>query len=158
MAKKRMSRSQEYVRNSINRPSESKELREERKKCRDDQLRRKSTYEIEEQNTSTRRKAKNIRRRILSFVILGIILMAVGFQGIKIHSLIQEKEALLEVQQDLIKERAQCKEELSNVNSVEYIEQQAREQLKLIMPGEILYIFPKIEEDTEEGNTEGEAN
>lgn len=149
MAKKRMSRSQEYVRNSINRPSETRELREERKKCRDDELRRKNTCEIEEPTTSTRRKAKNIRRRILSFIILGIILIAVGFQGIKIYSLIQEKEALLEAQHALIKERVKCEEELSNVNSVEYIEQQAREQLKLIMPGEILYIFPKIEEDTE---------
>ena len=150
MVKKRMSRSQEYVRDSINSPLEARELREERKKCREDELRRKNTYEIEEPNKSTRRKAKNIRRRIVSFIILGIILIAVGFQGIKIHSLIQEKEAMEQAHHDLIKEKAKYEEELSNVNSAEYIEQQAREQLKLIMPGEILYIFPKIEEDTED--------
>jgi cell division protein FtsB len=144
-----MSRSQEYIRDSVSRPSEAKEIREERKKWREDEIKRKNSCEVEEPIPSTRRKAKNSRRRIISLIILVIVFIAICFQGIKIYSLIQERESLRQIQQDLIKERARFEEELTNVNSSEYVEQQAREQLKLIMPGETLYIFPKIQEETE---------
>lgn len=144
MARKRMSRSQEYIRDSISRPSEAQEVREERKKWREDEMLRKTSCQVEEPAPSSRRKAKTTRRRIISLVILLIILVAAGIQGAKIYSLIQEKEALIQVQHELIKERTKFLELLTNVNSTEYVEQQAREQLKLIMPGETLYVFPKI--------------
>jgi cell division protein FtsB len=79
-----------------------------------------------------------------------MILVAAGIQGAKIYSLIQEKETLIQVQHELIKERSKFLELLTNVNSTEYVEQQAREQLKLIMPGETLYIFPKIMENRDD--------
>lgn len=143
-----MSRSQEYVRDSIKKPSETQMIREERKRIREEELQRKNTCEADVVTTSTRRKAKNTRRRILYLLIIAVILAAISIQGVKIYSLAKEKEALKEVQYNLIKEKARLEEELTNVNSAEYVEQQAREQLKLIMPGEILYIFPKIQEDT----------
>ncbi|MDX9888710.1 MAG: septum formation initiator family protein [Anaerovoracaceae bacterium] len=150
MARKRMSRSQEYIRDSISRPSEAQEVREERKKWREDEILRKNSCGVEEPALSNRRKAKTTRRRIISLVILLMILVAAGIQGAKIYSLIQEKEALIQVQHELIKERTKFLELLTNVNSTEYVEQQAREQLKLIMPGETLYIFPKIREDLDD--------
>jgi cell division protein FtsB len=150
MARKRMSRSQEYIRDSISRPSEAQEVREERKKWREDEMLRKSSCQVEELAPSSRRKAKTTRRRIISLVILIMILVAAGIQGAKIYSLIQEKETLIQVQHELIKERSKFLELLTNVNSTEYVEQQAREQLKLIMPGETLYIFPKIMENRDD--------
>lgn len=148
MARKRMSRSQEYVRDSVKRPSEAKKVREDRKRLREEEISRKSSCEIEPPAPSTRRKSKNTRRRVLYLAIIMIILVVVSIQGIKINSLVQEKESLKQIQLDLIKEKAKFEEELTNVNSTEYVEQQAREQLKLIMPGETLYIFPKIQEET----------
>ena len=153
MARKRMSRSQEYVRDSVSHPSQAKEIREERKKWREDEILRKNTCEAEAPTPSTRRKAKTTRRRIISLIILVIILVVASIQGIRIYSFIQERESLIQIQHALIKERAKFQEELTNVNSTEYVEQQAREQLKLIMPGETLYIFPKIQE-----NTDGDEN
>jgi len=42
----------------------------------------------------------------------------------------------------LIETRDKLIRELENVNNPEYIEQQARSQLRLVMPGEVLYILP----------------
>jgi cell division protein DivIC len=38
-------------------------------------------------------------------------------------------------------EKEKLKEQLANVNNPEVIEEEARKQLKLIMPGETLYIL-----------------
>lgn len=149
MARKRRSRSQEYIRDSIKSPSDAEEIRQQRKQLREEEILRKSACENEAPTPSTRRKAKNTRRRVLALVILGIVMVAVAIQGVKIYSLVQERDALKQSQIELIKEKAKFQEELTNVNSTEYVEQQAREQLKLIMPGETLYIFPKIQEDDE---------
>jgi cell division protein DivIC len=149
MARKRMSRSQEYVRDSINRPAETNEVREDRKKQREHELKRKTSCDVEAPIPSQRRKAKTTRRRFIYLAIIGIIIVAVGIQAVNLHSLVQEREGLRRIQQELIKDKAKYEEELTNVNSTEYVEQKAREQLKLIMPGEILYIFPKVQEDTE---------
>lgn len=48
-------------------------------------------------------------------------------------------------------ERLKLEDELKNVRDPKYIEQQARTQLRMIFPGEILYILP---EKTKENNEE----
>ena len=42
----------------------------------------------------------------------------------------------------LSEKRDDLKKELKNVNSREYIEKRAREQLRLVNPGEIIFTFP----------------
>jgi cell division protein FtsB len=74
--------------------------------------------------------------------------LALGIQVYHIYSLAKEREELTLNRYALEKERDRLEEELNNVNSTEYVEQQAREQLKLIMPGETLYIFPKKEDNS----------
>ena len=54
-----------------------------------------------------------------------------------------EQEMLIETRDKLIRE-------LENVNNPEYIEQQARSQLRLVMPGEVLYILPPDNAQEEE--------
>ncbi len=46
----------------------------------------------------------------------------------------------------MIKERERLSRELLKVEDPQYIEEQARTQLKMVRPGEILYIFPVDEE------------
>jgi cell division protein FtsB len=46
----------------------------------------------------------------------------------------------------LQKEKQELEEELSHVYSKEYIEQQARAELRMIFPGEILYVLKDGEE------------
>ena len=51
------------------------------------------------------------------------------------------------------------KEELKNVNDLDYIEEQARIQLRMIKPGEILYITDDdLKENKQEGNGDGQQS
>ena len=59
-------------------------------------------------------------------------------------------------QKELNDEKAALQEELKNVNDLDYIEEQARNQLKLIKPGEILYILENEGEDISDDNQEQE--
>jgi cell division protein FtsB len=146
MANKRLSRSQEYVKKSVSHPSKAQAEREERKQKRELELAKRRYCESPEPAPSIRRKAKNVRRRIMYLLILAALLLALSIQAFHIYSLVKEREELALNRYALEKEKARLEEELKNVNSTEYVEQQAREQLKLIMPGETLYIFPKKEE------------
>ena len=53
-----------------------------------------------------------------------------------------ENRRLKHKQKELIEQRKELKIELRNVNSKEYIEEQARKQLRLVAPDEILFVFP----------------
>ena len=47
----------------------------------------------------------------------------------------------------LLQEKIKLEEELNHVMDPKYIEQQARTQLRMIYPGEILYVLPDKPED-----------
>jgi len=53
--------------------------------------------------------------------------------------------------QQLLAQKIKLEDELKNVRDPKYIEQQARTQLRMIFPGEILYVLP---EKTKENNEE----
>ena len=65
-----------------------------------------------------------------------------------------------EQQEALEKEKAQMEKELSEINDPENLENQARDQLRLIKEGEYLYIFPeeitKAGKDAEKNASEEE--
>lgn len=52
----------------------------------------------------------------------------------------------------LVMEKVRLEEELKNVSDPKYIEQQARTQLRMIFPGEVLYILPDKQEEQNENN------
>ncbi|MBR3785829.1 MAG: septum formation initiator family protein [Firmicutes bacterium] len=74
-----------------------------------------------------------------------VLLMSVG----TIFSLRAEQKALKEKNSALLLEKESLQDELENVSDKEYIEEQARIQLKLIKPGEILYILEEDKKDEE---------
>ena len=61
----------------------------------------------------------------------------------KIVSLLYEKSKLEDEHDRLAALKERLEQELESVNSPEYIEQQARSHLRLVKPGEILYILPE---------------
>jgi len=87
--------------------------------------------------------------RILIVLISVAIIISIGFSIKTIVTLHLEKNILDEENQKLRDERDQLILELENANTAEFIEEQARLQLKLIKPDEILFILPedKDEED-----------
>ena len=63
-------------------------------------------------------------------------------------ALTQERARVQAQLDELEKRRSELENELLMVNSDEYVEQQARSQLHMIKPGEVLYIVPSSTEYT----------
>ena len=157
MPRKRLSRSQEYVKNSMKKPAEAAAVKARQKKRQEDLAKRKAKIKSPPK-VSGRQKSKLLRRKTVYILIILMIIAAVAVQAVHIISLNKEKKNLEIAQQELLKEQARLEEELNNVNSQEYVEQQARQQLKLIMPGETLYVFPDITgSGVDNGNDESES-
>ncbi len=90
--------------------------------------------------------AKRRVRQLIILVVIGAFLLAVGYSVHTIWRLKAEQKALLATQQELEQRKADLEQELENVEDLDYIEQQARERLHMVLPGEILYILPDSEE------------
>lgn len=123
------------------REKEEKAARKERKRARKEEAARQMASETEQKHH--RRISRQKRRRGL--LIAGIIIilsLVVGYSAYQIISLKIEQKELKARQVQLKKEKKELQKEMTVVNDPEYIEQQARRQLKLIMPGETLYILP----------------
>lgn len=92
--------------------------------------------------------AKKHRMIILGGVI--ILLVAIAFvarSAVLVLDLEAEKREAQEKLDAVTKNRDQLQEELESVYSSEYVEQQARSELRMIYPGETLFI---LDTDTEE--------
>lgn len=86
--------------------------------------------------------------KITKVIILILLIWAIAFAALQVYNMYRinadYKKVLIE-NTKLKKERESLKEELKHVNEPEYIEQQAREQLKMVKPGEVMYILPQNE-------------
>lgn len=103
-------------------------------------------------NTTDRRakRRRTVRRNRL--IIIAIILLVVGMYARNIVKLEYENRKLKEENKALTEQRDKLKIELKNVNSKEYIEDRARQQLRLVNPDEILFVFPGEDEDGDKSN------
>ena len=149
MKKRNRGRSRKFYKET--RVVDISEAREERRRSRTEtQSKKEKTANTE--NPKKKRKKKRLWRRTLIYMgIICIIFLLAGLSVYKIVDLKLEENRLEGQKQELIKEQKKLKEELKNVNDPEYIEQQARKQLKLIMPGETLYVLPDEKDPENEG-------
>lgn len=109
-----------------------------------------------QQRVAARRKAaaaKRVRKRVLSVLaFVAVFFLLVTMFGRDIVRLKAENRDLKKQQIALEKQRDELKEELKNVDDQEYIREQARKQLKLLNPGEILFTFEDDEADKSGGS------
>lgn len=96
-----------------------------------------------------RRKVTRQRRLVLAVIIVAVVgfLALVGSNVVNLFNLRSvkaEKEAELA---QLEQEKDGLSQELEQVNSDEYVEQQARSELHMIRPGETLYVFEDNKEE-----------
>ena len=92
-----------------------------------------------------RARAQSRRRRLILTGAILLIAVAIGCTVLRIMSLQAEKNGLLLHQQELLEQKARLEGEIANVSTDEYVEQQARTHLRMIKPGEVLYILPEIQ-------------
>lgn len=136
-------RSQEFKKNSdiidIEEARAARKARRE-KYLKDEEAREK---EKEKRRPSVRLRKKQRRTRILLAVLVFLVCVMLAFSVSRIIKVKHEKNVALEEQQQLKDEKKELKKELRNANDKETIERRAREQLRLLMPGEKLLILPE---------------
>ena len=107
------------------------------------------------------KKKKRIRinrGRMALTVIVVLLIAGLGMSVKNIFDLRAEQKALTEQNKALAVEKNSLEEELENINDYDYIEEQARIQLKLIKPGEILYILDDDTSEEEDSEKEDEKD
>ena len=90
--------------------------------------------------TYKKKRRINPGRLILTVIIVVLIFFA-AISVKNIISLHIEKNDLEKENARLEDEKNQLQNELENADDPEYIEEQARQQLRMVMPGEVLYII-----------------
>ena len=108
------------------------------------------------QRIEKRRRASNnrkIRRKLITLFAAFVVFVLLGsMYGRDIIRLKAENRALKKQQIALEMQREELQEELKNANNQEYIREQAKKQLRLLNPGEILFTFdeeaePEVEDE-----------
>ena len=90
------------------------------------------------------------RRKVLTlFAVIIIFALLATMCGKDIVRLKAENRALRKQQVALEKQRDELQEELKKTNNQEYIREQAKKQLRLLNPGEILFTFEDEEAQEE---------
>ena len=125
------------------------EARQKRRSKREEVAATRKTKNIKEKKQITERRAvRKVKLRLFFSVAFLVITLVVAFYAFNIINLKIIEAKTLEEQKSLLEEKERLEAELSQVNSPEYIEQQARTELKMIKPGEILYILPTEDQKT----------
>lgn len=144
MLKKKRRRSRSFKDNS--QVIDLDEARQLRKQKREEAAKKKYKVRKTKSVVTERQAGKKARRRMVYFVIFLAIVGIIAASAINIINLKITEAKTLKEQQALQDQKTRLEKVYSQVNSPEYVEQQARQQLKMIKPGEILYIMKEQEQ------------
>ena len=129
----------------LERESQTEEQRERRA------VRRKTLEEKTKVKDDPAKIQRTKRRRRTMLVLFLALVVAFAFTARSVQRMVSltRERAMVQAQlEELEKRRSELENELLMVNSDEYVEQQARSQLHMIKPGEVLYIVPNSSEYT----------
>ena len=138
---KSRSRSRDFHRN--NEVIDFNQAREKRRRARAEKAER--VYQARKEAPSQRKSAKKRRRLLIYAAVVVFVVAAISVSAVEIISLEKEKAQLATEQAELKKELEAAKDELANTDDPDYIEQQVREKLNMVYPGEIIYVSPDEE-------------
>lgn len=92
-------------------------------------------------------RGRKRRRKFLSILIMiALFALLATMCGKDIIKLQSENIALKQEQKELEAQRDKLRNEVNNSSNKEYLQDQARKQLKLLNPGELLFTFEDEEE------------
>lgn len=153
---KRKRRSREFK--NSDKVIDIEQARAERKDRRKKVLEKKQGKKHAVQEVSERKSSQKNRRRLVYGGVILCIAVIIGVSIFNVYSLKQEYSDIIKENQALQQEKEDLQEELGNVNNPEYVEEQAREQLKMVKPGEVMYILPQSDDEKTVVSTEGSMN
>ena len=87
------------------------------------------------------RRSRN-RRRLGVVIVVVAVIAAMAFGVLSVITLKKEQRDMRQQAEELEAEKAQLEKDLSQINDPANLEEQARDQLRLIKEGEFLYVFP----------------
>lgn len=154
MAKKRRS-SQFKDSSQVIDIDEARRKRQEKRK----KQQREAREQEEGRNRSVRASIKAGRRRkkALYAVIILFIIAAIGMSAMNIVKLKAEQREVKEQQQQLLEEKKQLQDQLKQADDPVYVQDAAREVLRMVNPGETIYVMdiPAQPADDKEEKTDG---
>lgn len=105
----------------------------------------KTVEEFKAERKKKKHKITNMKRFVTSVIIL-ILIASIGVSAINIIELTMQKNKLQKQNAELVKLKEDLTAEMEYINSAEYIEQQARKELRMIKENELLFIVSDEEE------------
>ena len=104
----------------------------------------------------TRVKAGRRKKHITYAVIIFAIIAAIGLSAINIISLKAEYKEAEQQHQQLLEQKAEMEQQLKDSKKDKYIEDEARQQLRMVKPGETVFIVPN-QQNTEPSKADKES-
>ncbi|MDO5491955.1 MAG: septum formation initiator family protein [Bacillota bacterium] len=83
------------------------------------------------------------RRRAIIVAAAAVLAVAIGVSFGQILMLRHDLHTAQKQQEEYRQEKEQLEKDMAELNDLDYLEEQARDQMRLIKPGETLYIFPE---------------
>lgn len=157
MRKKR--RSAEFKNNSqVIDMNEARRLRQQKRQAEKEREEERNRYAASQKTRGKMaiRRSRN-RRRLLVVIIVMSLIGVITFSLLNVISLKKEQHEVMQQAEELQQEKEQLEKDLAEINEPENIEQQARDQLRLIKPGEKLYMFPEEINESQEAQDSKEG-
>lgn len=130
------------------------EARRKRQEKRRRQRGKQSGAAVQEKTVRASIRQNKRRRTLIYTAIIVAIIAVVGMSVYNIVSLKQEQKETKAQNEKLKEQKASLQKQLEKLDDSEYIEEQARAQLRLVMPGENIYVFPSLDEEKAEAQKE----
>lgn len=111
---------------------------------------------IEERRKQRIKRINHLRMGIFAVVI--ILAFVVGMSVKNVLELSLEQHQLKQENAELKEKKAALEKEFENINDKNYIEEQARKQLNMVKPGEIVYIIEEEQKNGGSGSGESGGN
>ena len=104
-----------------------------------------------------RRRRRINKTHFVLFIVIFVLLAGIGISVKNVLDLRSEQAELALENESLKRQKDALENELANVNEDDYIEDQARKQLRLVKPGEVLYILETSEEGSQEEGSDKDS-
>jgi len=117
---------------------------------------RQQTETPAQKKARARVKAGRRRKTIIYAAIILCIIAAVSTSIVQIVKLKAEYKEAEQMNQQLQQQKKELEQQVKDSNEKKFIEEEAREQLRMVKPGETVYIVPNIEESSGAADKESE--
>lgn len=135
---------------NISSAQEERKKKKERKKIVEAAADSEAAAAVSDVNTKKKTRINWVKLVSLTVVIVFIVMVGMSVQNI--FSLQEEEKELMAKNAELLQLKEELLLQLNNVNSDEFIEEQARKELKLVKGNELIFYFPEDWEVKEEKN------